>query len=106
MAKVLQWSLVSALCAFLTLASSRLLAEDEAQASAGPERAQTAQDAPVAPASMEGCPNAGGGPCCSECRERLQEGKAESEAVPDCPCKRAKRLRQGSQAAPAGHGGG
>lgn len=69
-------------------------------ASAGVQAGDTAQDAAVTAeqsADAGGCPYSEGGKCCATCQDRAARaaaGEAPQAPMAECPCQRAKRLRE------------
>jgi len=80
---------LAAVCAFALLtASAAARAEDTTQGAA--VAAEPSADAP-------GCPYSEGGKCCATCQDRAARaaaGEAPQAPLAECPCQRAKRLRE------------
>lgn len=88
-------ALALVLCAFaLLIGPARAPAEEAAQHD-GSTHAAPAAKAADSPAAA-GCPYAEGGACCGECREKAAQGQPQNQAEMDCPCKRAKKAREGA----------
>ena len=76
-------------CAFALLSASATVRAADAPQGAAVAAEQSA-DAP-------GCPSAEGGKCCATCQDRAARadaGEAPQAAMAECPCQRAKRLRE------------
>jgi hypothetical protein len=81
--------LLAGVCAFALLTTSAAApAEDTSQGAA--VAAEPSAEAP-------GCPYSEGGKCCATCQERAARAAAGEEPqapMGECPCQRAKRLRE------------